>query len=1042
MKILGHVDVRVLEQELLRVLVRDHPSTPGARSFVVVPTRRLVTHLSKRLVRDGGAGAWLGVEFLTFHGLARSILVRAGARVPRVLAEPVRRSALRSVLAGLRQNAWAAFVERRPGALGRLARAVDDLREAGVLPAELETCAGDHRGNRSLAEIYAAYHEALVALGVAGVTDGAGFIAAATPHAGEFAAASAQLLVYGAYEWLGVHLELIRELGRGREPTVFVPVAPGAEVTRYAAAYLARHLPAETIVALDDPVGAERLPLRSLYDEHAEAEPVPPGRIVLRHVQGATAECEGAAFLALDAVAAGTRPDEVAIVARSLTPYAAPLERAFDDRGLNWTSSLTVPVRRHPIARDLLLSVRVVDEAFPRRAVVEWLRSPRLRFTSLPGVSHPPPRDVAERYSRLAGIVSGFDEWTVVLPDWAARGAVSPSRRRRVARIAAAVRGLRDVLSGGAATWSRHAANLDRLIDLLQPAVPEARDEGAIAALRLLVRGMAELESLLGQREPVAFGEARRWLEDACSTTALATRERDDGGIRVLDAMQFRCLTHDRVLLIGTNSGVFPRLAREDPVLGDPLRSELRERFDRPLTLAAEADDEEKLLLALILGAAGRRVDLSWQRADEGGRARTPSLALRQVLRLTRGSPEMSGLACDGVVGVPSHPTQWLRFLAGELGLLAPEHAPLLDALTGAGDDHFERLSRCYPELADGLTMLRATQDFAIRDPAFDARPRTARPFETISVSRFERLGRCPLSFFFHDVLGVQELDPETTAATLPLNVIGNLVHDALERLYRRLAERGPFEADRADELRRAAREWLDEERGRLFGEVGDRLMPRLPGLWSITAEAWHDALAAFVDRDLERLAYGGWVLDGLEQPIEGSIDLDDAPPVRVRGRLDRRLVRGDESIVGDYKTSGGLARRGEVLWMLRGQTLQVPLYGMLAGGRARVELLGVGPAYDPLDAESARLTFSGLDPAALDGFRETLRVLIGFARSGRFPLHSDRHCSWCCYRPACRRTDPPSLHRETLYDDGKRLAALLRKTLRRPRLDPAEGDP
>ena len=39
------------------------------------------------------------------------------------------------------------------------------------------------------------------------------------------------------------------------------------------------------------------------------------------------------------------------------------------------------------------------------------------------------------------------------------------------------------------------------------------------------------------------------------------------------------------------------------------------------------------LLLALLLGAARERIDISWQRADESGRSRTPSLALREVAR-------------------------------------------------------------------------------------------------------------------------------------------------------------------------------------------------------------------------------------------------------------------------------------------------------------------------------------------------------------------------------------------------------------------------
>ena len=125
---------------------------------------------------------------------------------------------------------------------------------------------------------------------------------------------------------------------------------------------------------------------------------------------------------------------------------------------------------------------------------------------------------------------------------------------------------------------------------------------------------------------------------------------------------------------------------------------------------------------------------------------------------------------------------------------------------------------------------------------------------------------------------------------------------------------------------------------------------------------------------------------------------------------------------------------------MLKGHELQVPLYRMLAGDDATVELLGVGPYYALEDEEDRRATFAGFrkDEARL-GFLETLQTLVDLARRGRYPLRSDRQCSWCAYRLACRRNHPPTLHRETLDADGRRYALLQDKSTQKPLMKDVE---
>jgi hypothetical protein len=465
----------------------------------------------------------------------------------------------------------------------------------------------------------------------------------------------------------------------------------------------------------------------------------------------------------------------------------------------------------------------------------------------------------------------------------------------------------------------------------------------------------------------------------------------------------------------------------------------LRERFGRAITLSSEGVDEERLLLSLLVGGSSERIEVSWQRADESGRARSPSLALREVMRIAHGDPDLERLREDDeglVTAVPSHPTLWLEYLLQRSEMLTPDQGALLEALQVRDSTQTAALAARHPELGPGLTMLLATQAFGIVDPRYDARLDGGRQVERLSVSAIERLGRCPLQYFFRDVLRVHELDEEATAAALTSADLGSRIHELLRDLYASLFADGPVDAGRARQAKQDAIDRLRAERARMFGPAGARATRRLPALWQLVADRWFETLAAFVSRDLDRTAAEGRRPDGLEIPASSDVALDDGSSVEVHGRFDRRSRRDGAIVVSDYKTSGRLADRVVPREMLKGRFLQVPLYWLMAGDRTEVELLGVGPRFDPCDEENSVARFSGFaDEAQRRGFVETLRVLVEFVRQGRFPLNDDRHCSYCAYGPACRRTHPPTRERERLYDDTRRFEALRAKTQKQPML-------
>ncbi len=272
----------------------------------------------------------------------------------------------------------------------------------------------------------------------------------------------------------------------------------------------------------------------------------------------------------------------------------------------------------------------------------------------------------------------------------------------------------------------------------------------------MLLEELRFRETVLGDRREVSLAEARRALEDAVDRTEVLLHRKDNGGIRVLDAMQLRGQTFRRVHLLGMNAGLFPRAPREDPLLGDALRRSLAERTGRPIPVKTEGYLEERLLLALLLGSAKERIDLSWQRADESGRARTPSLALREVARVAFGAPHRDPAREQHL---PSHPAHWLAKLLEDTGLLAPGEEALLTALQSGDTAIAAEALAGRDELAPGLELLRSTQSWVAGDGHYDGRVGPGFLRDELSVSAFELLGRCPLRFFFRQVLKVRELD-------------------------------------------------------------------------------------------------------------------------------------------------------------------------------------------------------------------------------------------------------------------------------------------
>ncbi len=1054
MRVLAHPDPFVLEDALLKGIAAAQADDPLARVLVVVPTVRLARHITRRLGER--KGACLAVEILNHRALAYRILDSGPGPRPRIVSNAVLRALVDRVVSSPTPSPWSRFLAERPGARRALHETLLDLREAGISSEEaVSLLRGDER-ERALAAVYAGYVRGIESAAPAGLVDEAGLVAAALPRTRAFGSAHRAVFHHGAYELTGIHLALLREVDRAIPVTFFLPCEPDAPAYATAERFAREHLLAEgdRIERIGDREGGllgSRL--SSAYEEGKSPPPPAPRGVLIHNVQGALAEVTLAARHALRSVAAGTDPAETALMSRSLSPYSSALEEVLDGEGIPWTSSLRVALRRDPVVHDLLLLLRMAARGYPRAGTAEILGSPRLRWAGvLPGERRP-RGDRARVWSRRAGILGGLPEWTSGLLAWA-RASSTPrgggeedtaERReraeRRIEDVSRVVRALssldRRIAPERTRTWPDHA---DVVLGLIQDVLPGLGDSPPSSVMTALLKAIDDLRVLPAfvGAERVTLTVMIDALERAVDESELPAGTDPASGIHVLDAMQARGMTFRRVHLMGFHTGLFPRVQRADPFLPDAARRLLREATSRPVPVKSDSEKEEHLLLALMLGSARDHVRLSWQRADDAGRARTPSLVLREVARVTLGVAEL-GAALAAARPLPAHPAQSLDRLATETGLLSPLEDQLLAALRARGiEDASEALESRAPALAPRLSMMRATESFATEDPRWDGRvdPRHVPP-DPFTPSRLEALGRCPLRYFFRHVLRVREPDREVDPFDLDSREMGSRVHRVLEAVYRTLAEERLFEPlfhaalhDRA--LALVSSEWKVATR-----DLAEGPGARVPVLWSLQSERWRASLERFVLEDLSRLVREGLRPVAFEDSRRASIKLARKLEIEVSARFDRTFSGRDGILVSDYKT-GKLSDLDDVDEMLRGRRLQIPLYRILAGEGARVETLGVGPSHQRVEGEdepAATGAFSGFArPEQEEGFRETLGALVSMAREGRFPLHTT-DCAWCPYTPACRHNHPPTLERERNARDVSQFFGLQKKESAAPLL-------
>jgi hypothetical protein len=354
-----------------------------------------------------------------------------------------------------------------------------------------------------------------------------------------------------------------------------------------------------------------------------------------------------------------------------------------------------------------------------------------------------------------------------------------------------------------------------------------------------VLRVLADLRPM-AEVGPIDLDEARRVLAERLLLLDADPPAQRYGRVFVGTPQQARGRSFAVVFVPGLAERMFPQKPREDALMLDDLRRDV----DRALPTQHQRLHAERQLLQIATGAASERLFVSYPRIElSESRARVPSFYALDVMRAATGRiphhEELERTARDAgdatlAWPAPSHPEDAIDDQEHDLAVLRA----LLDETDPAavrGHAHYllklnECLRRSVVDRWARGERRWSTSDGLIRvspytKEALASRRLTARPY---SLSSLQKFSACPYQFLLASIFKLQPLEvPEPLQRMDPLTR-GSLFHEIQAQFFR--------EMDRRGELPITA--------GSIAGARGV-----LQDVITGAAMSWHDDLAPAVER-------------------------------------------------------------------------------------------------------------------------------------------------------------------------------------------------
>ena len=1042
-----HPDLESSLADSIRSVKQAYPFAPLA---VLVPSSTLQSRLKRYLAVEQGLSL-LNVHLLTFHQLALRLgdEVRQESdhvRLPRIVDdlffEQLTRHLVRYRLAGVDRLR---HMGHSSGTWGALWATIRDLKDGGVDPVQAARALAEQCFERedsawldSVFSLYAAVKEGGKTLEIGSPDDLAESLIPHVP-ASAFISSLHRAFYYGFYDLTQVQLSFCEAVWRTVPTELYFPLSEG-QAFGFARRFHDRYLQSSLSI-----------PTASEFNNTSVTVDRKPPAVSCRSTVGVEEELASTCRTILDLVETnGYHFEDIGVVARTLTAYQPYLRGIFDRYCIPFASVAGRPLMEEPLCKVLLqvASLRTTD--FYRTTVLNVVTSPLHVSARRYEFSGPYRPEQWTILTQALHITHGLDEWKkleqldrspIELGGEDREGAggsfgIAPDVISLLWQVVSRLIGDCTALPtrGGVGVLVDALEGLARQ-HLLQPdpgeVGPESKIDVRLASVWTAVEKVwSDLRDLDTIGEEISWDEFVELLTHACERATIPLDDAPHQGVQVLDAMSARGLPFTALFVLGLNEKVFPRYIREDPFLRDRHRRVLDATLGFKIDEKLNGYAEEALLFELLCQSAGKRLYLSFQRADEAGRMVAPSPYLEEVKRRFR----IADLACDAV---PRRLSEQVTQRPSTRLFLPPSE--LVQWIAVSGQDPSELLQEVGLDAAafrHSVRCLDEIEEESLSLTPFDGltggidRHWSWVENHGIAPTPLERYARCPFQYFASDILRLEQVRQPLSQGPDAV-LLGALCHAALRYSVEDLVQ-GGWPANGCSNERRAASVDQAMARAAVDCEVQLRTGPYL--LWELAREHIAGLVSEALKREESAQEEEPFSPIAFEFDAEGVLMLDQDSALKLRGRLDRIDRHRDTGAIRivDYKFTTGSGIKSEDRRLpqsaARGYRLQPPLYCRLSiPGQAppsRVDFLFLAPQWASAIASS---TFDASvwssDTGAL--IQRTLTTLVEGIRAGRFFILPDSYCEHCDYHTACRRGHQATWWRAYRSLEGKTLKNL-----------------
>lgn len=559
----------------------------------------------------------------------------------------------------------------------------------------------------------------------------------------------------------------------------------------------------------------------------------------------------------------------------------------------------------------------------------------------------------------------------------------------------------------GDATWGHWLDGLEAL------ATRALRDPSRVLSVLAELRPMAEVG-------PVDVTEVRMVLDRRLSLLTGRDSGRREGCVYVSTIEEARGFAFDVVFVPGLAEKMFPQKVVEDPLLLD----DARQRLDAALPTNDDRTAEERLALRLAVGAARRRLVLSYPRLDvEQARPRTPSFYGLEILRVAegelRGFEHLAETAARKVlarIGWPAPPRAEDAIDEAEHDLALLEAILKKPEAESVGEAHYlltanDHLARALRfrgrrwlrawKGCDGLVDPPEEALAAIREHALDKR--------SFSPTALQNFAACPYRFYLSAVHKIAPREEPAAVEDLDPLTRGSLVHEVQFLLLGALRDEGALPVTKP-RLERA-HELLETILASAARDAADRLAPAIDRVFHDAIEGIKADLREWLRRMTDDPSWTPTFFElsfGLKDRRDQDSVSRDEPAVlesgiRLRGSIDL-VEKSDRGVLRatDYKTGKIRAKAGETV-IGKGETLQPVLYALTLEKLFPGQSVQGGRLYYCTTAGDFTAVDIALDDEARGGAALVARVIGAAVHEGFLPAAPAKDaCKYCDYRPVC----------------------------------------